>query len=110
MHVSFKTRRLQDVCEAEEELCRAYGSACATKVMSRLSDLRAAPTLAHLRHLPGRCRELVPGRRGQIAIDLGYGRRLIFEPAAGWPEAPPATDTWAEIDSVRVLDIVDHDG
>ena len=112
MQLSFASRKLQKVCESERELGRAYGNDCAKKVMSRLSDLRAVASLADMRNLPGRCHELAADRDGQLALVLSGGRRLVFEPQDGWPEAEEeGGDAWAEIDAVRVLEIVDyHDG
>ena len=112
MQVEFASTRLQKVCESEKELRRTYGRDCAKQVMTRLADLRAAPTLADMRHLPGRCHELAGDRAGQLGIVLVGGRRLVLEPTAGWPEAKQGgVDVWTEVDAVRVLEIVDyHDG
>jgi proteic killer suppression protein len=79
--------------------------------MTRLSDLRAASTLAVMRNLPGRCHELKGGRQGQFALTVAGGRRLVIEPADGWPETEEGSDPWAAVDTIRVLEIVDyHDG
>jgi toxin HigB-1 len=112
VEISFASRKLQKVCESEKELQRAYGRDCARKVMSRLSDLRAAATLEEMRNLPGRCHELVGDRAGQLGIDLAGGRRLVIEPAVGWPSGKGGgAHVWAEVDAVQVLEIVDyHDG
>ena len=112
MEISFASRKLQKVCESEKELKRAYGRDCARKVMSRLSDLRAAATLEEMRHLPGRCHELTGDRAGQLGIDLAGGRRLVIAPAGGWPaEKVRGAHVWAEVEAVQVLEIVDyHDG
>ena len=112
MRVEFATAKLQKVCESEKELRRNYGKDCAKKVMTRLADLRAAPALADMRNLPGRCHELTGSRAGQLAIVLAGGRRLVLEPTDGWPKAKQeGADVWTEIDAVSVLEIVDyHDG
>lgn len=109
MQVSFANRKLQTVCESERELRRAYGNDCAGKVMARLTDLRAAGTLAHVRNLPGRCHELDGARKGQLAILLARGRRLILEPEDGWPKGKRTGDeAWSQVEAVRVLEIVDY--
>jgi proteic killer suppression protein len=112
VEISFASRKLQKVCEAEKELQRAYGRDCARKVMSRLSDLRAVATLEEMRHLPGRCHELTGDRAGQLGIDLAGGWRLVIAPAGGWPaEKAAGAHVWAEVEAVQVLEIVDyHDG
>src|SRR5690242_16929149 len=81
MEISFATRRLQKTCETEKALRRAHGSSCAKKVMARLLDLDAAPTLDAARQLPGRFHELSGDRAGQFALNLSDGKRLVFEPA-----------------------------
>jgi toxin HigB-1 len=112
MRVSFADPKLQHVCQSERELRRAYGKPCATKVMTRLTDLRAAASLGHVRNMPGRCHELDGPRKGQLGISLAGGRRLVLEPADGWPKGKGSGDAvWGQIDSVRVLEIVNyHDG
>jgi toxin HigB-1 len=112
VEISFASRKLQKLCESEKELQRAYGRDCARKVMSRLSDLRAATTLEDMRSLPGRCHELAGDRAEQLAIELAGGRRLVIQPANGWPSAKEeGAHVWSGIDAVQVLEIVDyHDG
>lgn len=80
MEIAFATDRLQQLCESAAKLRRKHGEGCAKKVQRRLSDLRAAETLADFEHLPGRCHELAGDREGQVALDLSDGKRLVFEP------------------------------
>jgi len=109
MEVSFANRKLQKLCESDKELRKAYGSDGAKKVMRRLSDLRAAPSLEEMRNLPGRIHELEADRDGQLAIDLAGGCRLVIAPTNGWPSEKQEGDhVWAEIDSVQVLEIADY--
>lgn len=46
----------------------------------RLASLRAAPTLADMSNVPGKCHQLTADRKGQFAISVLGGERLIFEP------------------------------
>jgi toxin HigB-1 len=109
MQVTFASRKLQTICESEKELRRTFGKDCAKKVVTRLSDLRAAGTLADMRNLPGRCHELSGDRVGQLGITLAGGRRLVLEPSDGWPAAKQeGANAWVEVDSVSVLEIVDY--
>lgn len=109
MDVSFANRRLQELCESEKDLRRAFGSDGAEKVMRRLSDLRAATALEEMRHLPGRLHELDAERAGQLAIDVSGGRRLVIVPTAGWPgDKDRGSHVWADVDSVQVLEIADY--
>jgi plasmid maintenance system killer protein len=88
---------------------RAYGAACAKKLMLQLTELRAAPCLDDLRQLGGRCHELDAGRAGQLAVDLSEGRRLVFAPK---PAKPPKGRRrpldWQSIDAIEVIKIVDY--
>ncbi len=80
----------------------------AEKIRARLDDLQAAPTLATMRGLPGRCHELTGNRAGQLSLDLVHPYRLIFEPA---DEPPPRKSDggleWEEVRAVRVLSVED---
>jgi proteic killer suppression protein len=107
--VSFRTPRLRKVCTSDKELRRAHGEDCARKLMARLADLRAAPRLEELRNLPGRCHELDGNRKGQLAVELTGGKRLVFEPL----EASAAANEvggldWKQVEAVRVVEIVDY--
>ena len=109
MEISFASRKLQNLCESEKELRKAYGSDGAKKAMRRLSDLRAAATLEEMRNLPGRVHELTGDRDGQLAIDLAGGWRLILVPTNGWPtEKSEGAHVWTAIDAVQVLEITDY--
>ena len=77
--------------------------------MARLADLDAAASLEEMRQLPGRCHELSGDRKGQLAIDLAGGKRLVFEPAAN----PPAQREqggldWEAVDAIRLIEIIDY--
>jgi toxin HigB-1 len=107
--VSFRTSRLQKLCQSDKELRRTHGEDCAKKLMARLADLRAAPTLEELRNLPGRCHELDGVRKGQLAIELAGGKRLILEPLH--PGSATKGDgglDWKQVESVSVIEIVDY--
>ena len=109
MDLSFANRKLQKECESESALKRAHGKAGARKVMARLMDLAAATSLEEMRRLPGRCHELTGDRKGQLALDLADGKRLVFEPAADpLPEKDDGGLDWAAVDAVRILEISDY--
>lgn len=79
--------------------------------MARLKDMAAAATLEEFRRLPGRCHELAGDRRGQLALDLADGRRLLFKPSQNPP--PRKGDgglDWQRVDAVQVTEIVDYHG
>ena len=77
--------------------------------MSRLSDLRAAATLEEMRSLPGHCHELEGDRESQLSIVLTDTHRLVINASSGWPMDEATGDhSWAGIDAVHVLEIVDE--
>jgi proteic killer suppression protein len=109
MEISFASRRLQRLCQSAKQLQRVYGRPCAQKLMTRLADLVAAPTLEELRHLPGRCHELAGKRRGHLAVDLAAGVRLVFRPSRN--PVPVKEDgglDWKRIDAIELMEIVNY--
>jgi len=107
MEVSFATSKLKKICESQKELQRTHGEACAKRIMQRLADLRAAPSLEEMRALPGGCHELKGDRAGQLALELPDGKRLVFEPAPKPTGRGPRLD-WRTVDSVCVAAIEDY--
>lgn len=108
MDVSFGTSRLRKVCQSDKELRRAHGESCAKKVMARLADLRAAPRLEEMRHLPGGCHELEADRKGQLALELSDGKRLILEPLEAKAATLDGSLDWKLVGAVRVVAIINY--
>lgn len=108
MELTFATARLQRLFESQRELRRAHGDRCAKKLMARMADLRAASTLAEFRHLPGRCHELDGDRRGQLALELEGGKRLIFTPSGSEIHRADGGLDWTLVEAVCVVEVVDY--
>lgn len=91
-------------------LQKRYGATGAAKITLRLQQYAAAPTLAHMRDLPGRCRALLADRSGQFAVDVHQPHRLIFEPANALPAdyLSEDRDEWERVDAVRIIEVVDY--
>jgi plasmid maintenance system killer protein len=70
----------------------------------RLNSLHAAPTLADLEGVPGRCHALGGDRIGQFAMTLWGPYRLVFVPA-GAPSNLP--DGGTDRESVTAIEIVE---
>jgi toxin HigB-1 len=109
VELTFASSKLQALCKSGRELRRRHGQPCAKKVAARLADLNAAQKLDDLRDLPGRCHELKGERRGQLALDLGGGKRLIIRPLE---DPPPAKNDggldWTLVESIEVVEITDY--
>jgi proteic killer suppression protein len=108
VELTFATARLQRLFESQKELRRAHGDRCAKKLKTRLADLRAASTLEEFRHLPGRCHELDGDRRGQLALELEGGKRLIFVPSSSDVHRADGGLDLSLVEAVRVIEVVDY--
>lgn len=103
MEVTFRNPQLQRICQSASEMRRAYGKACAQSLMLRLTELRAAPSLADLRHLGGGCRELRGRRAGQLSVEISDERQLLFLPAQD--KRPGSTLAWSSVEAIEVIEI-----
>lgn len=108
MKTTFRRSRLRKLCASRQSLVRKFGPEGATRIQHRLSLLEAADTLEDLRVLPGRCHELGTDRKGQLALDLHQGYRLIFCPAGDWRRKDDGGLDWSSVSAVEVIEISDH--
>lgn len=109
MDVVFQNEKLQRQFSEHRQLQARYGAVGAKTIGRRIQQLQAAPTLADMRNMPGRCHELTGDRAGQLAVDVHQPYRLIFLPTA--QPSPAKADgglDWNAVDSVTVLEIVDY--
>lgn len=109
--VTFKSKKLQEICNTEKKLVKEYGKVCAKKIRTRLDDLKAATTLEAFRTLPGRCHELKGDRKGQLSFDLEHPLRLVFDPAGD--DVQNKKDgglDWNSVKAVKIIGVEDtHD-
>jgi len=109
MIILFKGTKLANTINDDKKLNRQYGPS-AKIIRTCLDDLKAVSPLSVLKKLPQhRCHELKGNRKGQLAIDLIYPYRLVFEPA----DDPPSIKDdggmdWENIRSIRIIEIVDY--
>jgi proteic killer suppression protein len=107
--IAFVDPGLQQVCNDDKTAKRKLGADGAKKLRRRLDDLAAASTLAVMKNLPGRCHELTDDLKGQLAMDLDGGRRLIFRPDH---DPVPCKDDggldWSRVTAVCVTGIGDY--
>jgi len=107
MEVLFEDARLEECCRSEREMRRRFGEAGAKKLQLRLKHLRAAGTLEDMRSFPGGFHKLKGDRRGQLALALDGGFRLVIRPAESGP-GRRGTLNWAAVTVVVVVEIVDY--
>ena len=79
MTVKFAKRKLEKEFSDDRKLKQARGNQQAKLIQQRLSELRAATTLADMWKLPAvRCHELTGNLKGMISLDLNYPYRLLI--------------------------------
>lgn len=110
MDILFADEKSARFFSSHSTLQKRFGATGAAKIALRLQQLAAAPTLAHMRDLPGRCHALVADRSGQFAVDVHQPHRLIFEPADALPadDLSEGRDVWDLVDAVRIIEVVDY--
>ena len=109
VEIHFASTRLEHNLSSQQQRVRAYGSAAATKILLRLSQLHAAPDLEAARALPGRCHELHGDRKGQLAITVSGGLRLVFEPVKHPPpQRPDGGLDWGAVTVIRILEVTNY--
>ena len=107
MEVFFDDPSLAEVCASEKELRKRCGTVRAKRIQQRLKDLRAAETLADMRHLPGRCHELRENLAGHLSLDLDHPYRLLFRPTEDTEPGPGGGLDWSGVRTVTVVSVTD---
>jgi proteic killer suppression protein len=110
MEITFGSRKMQKLCNSAKEMRARLGDRGMKSLQLRLAQIKAADTLDDLGKVPGaRCHELKADRKGQLAVDLVYPRRLVFEPDHNpRPEKPDGGLEWRKVKRVIVIEIVDY--
>jgi len=111
--IYFRSNKLRKVCSQQKVGIKTLGPESARKLRTRMADLEAAPTLEHLRNVPGagRLHELTGDRKGLLSLDLKHPYRLLFIPADDPPPTKPDGGLdWSQITSVTIIDIEDTHG
>jgi len=109
MDISFADPRMRDTVNDKNRLQREFGADNAKRIRRRLDDLRAATCLQDLINGPGQLHALGGERKGQYAMRLVGGWRLVFEPADD--PLPLRQDGGVDLHRVlqiRILEIVDY--
>lgn len=82
----------------------AYEIGVAEVISRRLQQLLAAPTLEHMRSLPGRCRPLPGSDPNLYTVDVTPTHRLVLraEHPSTNRESPP---DWNDIERITVIEV-----
>jgi len=109
MDIIFKRKKDRDLVNNDSKLKQKYkGNQRRHKLIrARLDELADAENLMTLRYLPqSNCHELKGNRKGQLAVNLDKGFRIIFEPAnIPIPEKKDGGLDWEGVTVVRILDL-----
>lgn len=109
MEVFFSTRKLATRLGSDRDRVKEFGAEGAGRIDLRLQQLRAAPTLEHMRSLPGRCHELTGNLNAHLAIDVRHPYRLIFRPTdSNTTKKSDGGLDWTSVDSITITDIIDY--
>lgn len=109
MEILFRDKKIRDLCEKRAVAEKKLGANCAQKLRARLSDLEAASSVTDL--VVGNPHPLKADRKGQFALNLAGGHRLVFRPAHDpCPrDATGATD-WSRVTVICIEFIGDYHG
>ena len=106
MDILFESADAAEGYNNERRLVRSHNVHRAKLIRRRLDDLRAAPTLETMRHLPGRCHELKGNLALQLSIDLDGPYRLILYPAHNpVPLKPDGGMDWKKVTAITVKEV-----
>jgi proteic killer suppression protein len=109
IEIDWKDSKLRKDCASDKRGRRRFGDQHWRLLKRRLVSLEAAANLAQLDGVPGRCHSLRADRKGQFAIGLWKGYRLVFEPN---DEPPPLTESGElnreKVTRVLIDEVVDY--
>jgi len=100
--ISYRNKRLRKLIEQYTEAKGRFGDQNARKIIQRMNELQAAPTLDDMPPA-ARPHPLTGDRKGQYAVDLKHPSRLLFEPVD--PEDPHDRRT---IKAICIIEITDY--
>ena len=80
MEITYKTKKLQKVCNNYSEAQKTYNKEMADKIHMRIDEISAAESVEMMIQFKiGRCHDLKGNRKGQYAVDLVHPYRMIFK-------------------------------
>ena len=107
MEITYKNKNIQELCEQNKLAVRKLGNDSAKKLAARLSDFRAADFVTSLP--AGKPHPLVRDRKGQYAVSLAGGCRVVFIP--DYDKIPIASTggvDWARVEKIKIIEIGDY--
>jgi proteic killer suppression protein len=109
--IAWSDGKLKKSCATDRAGRRAWGDEQWKVLKRRIASLEAAPTLADLDGVPGRCHQLTADRAGDFAVDLRGAFRLVF--VADHDPLPLLDDGGldrAKVTKIRIREVADYHG
>lgn len=110
MQIRFAKKKLQKTCNEMGLLIKEFGADNARVIARRLTALGAYPALADVPTTPPeRCHPLKGDRKGEFAVELQGGFRIVFEPDHDpLPRTRNGGLDLRAITDICILDITDY--
>lgn len=107
MDIRFKNKKLRELCEQQRVAQRDLGADSARKLNTRLGELEAAANVAEL--VAGNPHPLDRDRKGQYAVNLAGGARLVFVPENDpCPTNDDQSINWSQVTIIKIEYIGDY--
>jgi len=107
MEIAFADSKLQDLCEQEKLAQRKLGANCAKKLRTQLTIISVASCVTEL--VIGHPHPLGRDRKGEFAVNLEGGRRLVFKPGNDpIPFTEDGSIDWSKVTAVCIIFIGDY--
>ena len=112
MDLAFRTNKHRKCANDHRYAQRELGPKQAKLFLDRLTEFKAAITLADLRNLPqAGHHELRGDRKGELSCNLDHPYRLIYVPAHDpVPRKPDNGLDWDAVTAVKIQEIVNYHG
>lgn len=111
IEISWANQRLEKSCSDDRQGTRRWGTEQWKVLKVRLASLRAAPTLADMRGVPGNCHPLTADRAGEFAVDLRGPYRLVFDPDHNpVPRLNDGGIDTTQVTDIRIKEVDDYHG
>jgi len=109
MEIEFRNKHLRRLCEQDRYAVQELGADCAKKLQGRIADLQSVNDVLELP--AGKPHPLKGDRKGQYAIELTGGKRLVIIPANNpTPMLDEENIDWSRVTKIRIIEIGDYHG
>lgn len=107
LEITFKTKKLQKICNSDANLRKEFGDVCAKRIRQRLDEIEASDNMMILKKVHPRLHPLKGDKkkRMQHALDLKHPFRLIIEP--DHDPVPLKEDSGFDYEKITVVQIVE---